>query len=125
MIEYNKNFPVQWRVIYHVNKYTLHRIDFVFSQSTEDSDPLYDQPSRYHHGSDSEPERPSSTSPPPNTGHPSADNAQNGEHLVRPSVVKLRSNTNAGRCDNSFVHIYMLSGNLKKLIWFLLISNQQ
>lgn len=72
----------------------------VFSQSTEDSDPLYDQPSRYHHGSDSEPERPSSTSPPPHRADPDA--AHNGEHLVRPSVVKRRTNVNAGRCTKAW-----------------------
>ena len=66
------------------------------SQSTEDSDPLYDQPLRYRHHSDSEPERPSSTSPPPFRTDLSGEYPQNGEHLVKPSVIKRRSNTNAG-----------------------------
>ncbi|XP_052064008.1 rho GTPase-activating protein 190-like isoform X6 [Mytilus californianus] len=65
------------------------------SQSTEDSDPLYDQPSRYRHPSDSEPERPSSTSPPPFRADQSGEYAQNGEHLVKPSVIKRRTNMNA------------------------------
>ena len=71
-------------------------IFFFRSQSTEDSDPLYDQPLRYRHHSDSEPERPSSTSPPPFRTDLSGEYPQNGEHLVKPSVIKRRSNTNAG-----------------------------
>ncbi|XP_050409966.1 rho GTPase-activating protein 190 isoform X3 [Patella vulgata] len=63
------------------------------SQSTEDSEPIYDQPihpNPYH--SDSDRERASSTSPPPPEDIYSevSDAVPNGEHLVRPSFVKSR-----------------------------------
>lgn len=82
----------------------------MLSQSTEDSEPIYDQPHRPLL-SDSEHERPSSTSPPPfSSGHhhhhhppPSrgehynANDTRHSELLVKPSMIKKRQGTNAGK----------------------------
>ncbi|ESO97484.1 hypothetical protein LOTGIDRAFT_115014 [Lottia gigantea] len=67
------------------------------SQSTEDSEPIYDQPThpnQYH--SDSDRERASSTSPPPLDDIYSevADPSVNGEHLVRPSYMNHKAQMN-------------------------------
>ncbi|KAL3841673.1 hypothetical protein ACJMK2_019787 [Sinanodonta woodiana] len=64
------------------------------SQSTEDSEPLYDQPIPYHHPSDSE--RASSPSPPPvplSAPPPDSDlysSLREGDQLVKPSMLKNR-----------------------------------
>ncbi|XP_071121557.1 rho GTPase-activating protein 190-like isoform X19 [Mytilus edulis] len=92
------------------------------SQSTEDSDPLYDQPSRYRHPSDSEPERPSSTSPPPFRADQSGEYAQNGEHLVKPSVIKRRTNMNAGNWSEQSRHPSTGSRESEETVW---VENEQ
>ncbi|CAC5425490.1 ARHGAP5 [Mytilus coruscus] len=92
------------------------------SQSTEDSDPLYDQPSRYRHPSDSEPERPSSTSPPPFRADQSGEYAQNGEHLVKPSVIKRRTNMNAGNWNEPSRHPSTGSRESEETVW---VENEQ
>ncbi|XP_064602991.1 rho GTPase-activating protein 35-like isoform X2 [Liolophura sinensis] len=80
------------------------------SQSTEDSEPLYDQPGRYH--SDSEHDRASSTSPPPGGAQstnpyavsPFLYHAQNGERQVRPSQLKHRRDVYAGDCMSASLY---------------------
>ncbi|XP_067656083.1 rho GTPase-activating protein 190-like isoform X7 [Haliotis asinina] len=75
------------------------------SQSTEDSEPLYDQPNLYQgrYPSDSDHERASSTSPVPSGEDIYAEVGpqSNGEHLVRPSYVKTRQHMHAGWVDNN------------------------
>ncbi|CAI9723781.1 GTPase-activating 190 isoform X24 [Octopus vulgaris] len=93
--------------LYHTTKSSTSN-----SQSTEDSEPLYDHlvfPNQYH--SDSEQERASSPSPPPISSPTdyeiiSSIAAQtNGEHLIKPSEIKSRRNKyvellDTSLCDN-------------------------
>ncbi|OWF54503.1 Rho GTPase-activating protein 190 [Mizuhopecten yessoensis] len=72
------------------------------SQSTEESEPIYDQPNNLRGGptSDSEQERPSSASPPPRTDSPTCPppyqhDLKNGERLVRPSMIRKRQGDHA------------------------------
>lgn len=97
VVEIYADWNVLETIVYFIFCPFLNPFFYYFrSQSTEDSDPLYDQPLRCRHPSDSEQERPSSTSPPPFRTDPSGEYPQNGEHLVKPSVIKRRPNTNAG-----------------------------
>ncbi|XP_033752621.1 rho GTPase-activating protein 5-like [Pecten maximus] len=77
------------------------------SQSTEESEPIYDQPSNLRGGptSDSEQERPSSASPPPRTESPTCPppyqfDLKNGERLVRPSMIRQRPGDHAAWAIN-------------------------
>ncbi|GAB1609798.1 GTPase-activating 190 isoform X24, partial [Argonauta hians] len=93
--------------LYHTTKSSTSN-----SQSTEDSEPLYDHlvfPNQYQ--SDSEQERASSPSPPPVSSPTdyeiiSSIAAQtNGEHLIKPSEIKSRRNKylellDTSLCDN-------------------------
>ncbi|KAK3101435.1 hypothetical protein FSP39_003567 [Pinctada imbricata] len=82
------------------NILTRVNVNFDCSQSTEDSEPIYDQPTGYVHHSDSEHERPSSTSP-PSYRPPSPPNGELGrEQLVRPSMLRKRQGVNAAHREH-------------------------
>ena len=75
-------------------------INFDFSQSTEDSEPIYDQPTGYVHHSDSEHERPSSASPPSYRPPSPANGELSRDQLVRPSMLRKRQGQTAGNYLN-------------------------
>ncbi|XP_067656081.1 rho GTPase-activating protein 190-like isoform X5 [Haliotis asinina] len=95
--------PLPYNTYHTTKSSTSNR--WVECQSTEDSEPLYDQPNLYQgrYPSDSDHERASSTSPVPSGEDIYAEVGpqSNGEHLVRPSYVKTRQHMHAGWVDNN------------------------
>ncbi|XP_071104673.1 rho GTPase-activating protein 190-like isoform X3 [Haliotis cracherodii] len=89
--------PLPYNTYHTTKSSTSNR--WVECQSTEDSEPLYDQPNLYQgrYPSDSDHERASSTSPVPSGEDIYAEVGpqSNGEHLVRPSYVKTRQHMHA------------------------------
>jgi len=83
------------------------------TSNSTDSEPVYDQPNLYHsHYSDSDHDRGSSVSPPPQGEEIYSEPIiTNGEHLVKPSYVKARKNIYAGWPDKNSGKVEALSSN--------------
>ncbi|XP_005097825.1 rho GTPase-activating protein 35 isoform X2 [Aplysia californica] len=82
-------------------QYAYHHTHKSSTSNSTDSEPVYDQPNLFHSrysDSDHEADRGSSVSPPPGANEEIYSEViiPNGEHLVKPSVVKARKNVYAG-----------------------------